>query len=567
MKKLFISVIFFSLLIVSKNSYAQWGNDPNQNLRISNFGYFVDACEDGMGGAFVGWMTGNTSYPTVWLQWIDRYGYVKWDTPLQLKGEGEAQGGFKLIKSDIGKVIVYFGDNKIVAIPPPPYPGPIYEGTLLMQKIDTTGRLIWGDKGTKITTTKSIPDSISFNALDIVSAGDYGAYITWTYGYGKYHDDSTVTRIQKINKDGQRLWGDEGKYITTWYGVNAPSPSLGERKPEGVFLLYYKENHNITIASINPDMNIRWEKTNKWYPLKKIVPDDSGGAAWARTVYPEIWDSGYTLIANRINANGDLLWSDSGIVIEKNLKSGSLFNLHLKFLKDESFLILYGNYLQNVKKNGEIVFPNGKFFYGDFANTNRGLEIIQSDSSNFIITWHSTRYGSDEYLCQKFSSSFEKLWDHDDLFSRYTHEELALIPDGRGGFIDAFSVYYPATPGVLIQQVSSNGVLGEVLTTIKENNISDPENFRLYQNFPNPFNPTTQIQYVLPNASNVIVTVYNSLGQTVKVFNEGTKEAGNHNITFNGEGLSSGIYLYSVHSGSIDGKQSFTAARKMLLIR
>ena len=89
----------------------------------------------------------------------------------------------------------------------------------------------------------------------------------------------------------------------------------------------------------------------------------------------------------------------------------------------------------------------------------------------------------------------------------------------------------------------------------------------LFQNYPNPFNPTTQIQYVLPNTSNVIVTVYNSLGQTVKVFNEGTKEAGNHNITFNGEGLSSGIYLYNVHSVSIDGKQTFTAAKKMLLLK
>ncbi|MDP1994066.1 MAG: T9SS type A sorting domain-containing protein, partial [Ignavibacteria bacterium] len=89
----------------------------------------------------------------------------------------------------------------------------------------------------------------------------------------------------------------------------------------------------------------------------------------------------------------------------------------------------------------------------------------------------------------------------------------------------------------------------------------------LFQNYPHPFNPTTQIQYIIPSSSNVIVTVYNSLGQTVKVFNEGIKEAGNHNISFNGEGLSSGIYLYSVHSVSIDGKQNFTAAKKMLLLK
>ncbi|MDP3149508.1 MAG: T9SS type A sorting domain-containing protein [Ignavibacteria bacterium] len=105
------------------------------------------------------------------------------------------------------------------------------------------------------------------------------------------------------------------------------------------------------------------------------------------------------------------------------------------------------------------------------------------------------------------------------------------------------------------------------IISVKEQNAENPKFFLLSQNYPNPFNPTTQIQYILPSISNVIVTVYNSLGQTVKVFNEGTKEAGNYSITFNGEGLSSGIYLYSVHSVSIDGKQNFTAAKKMLLIR
>jgi len=105
------------------------------------------------------------------------------------------------------------------------------------------------------------------------------------------------------------------------------------------------------------------------------------------------------------------------------------------------------------------------------------------------------------------------------------------------------------------------------ITGINNRGTNPPTEFRLSQNYPNPFNPSTQIQYALPSSSSVIVTIYNSLGQTVKVFNKGTKEAGNHNITFNGEGLSSGIYLYSVHSVSIDGKQSFTAAKKMLLLK
>jgi len=94
-----------------------------------------------------------------------------------------------------------------------------------------------------------------------------------------------------------------------------------------------------------------------------------------------------------------------------------------------------------------------------------------------------------------------------------------------------------------------------------------PNTTALLQNFPNPFNPTTVIQYSLPYESNVIVTVYNTLGENVKTFNEQAKEAGFHNINFSGEEFPSGVYIYSIGAVSLDGKQSFRATKKMLLLR
>ncbi len=548
MKKLtFIYIIFFFLLITTKEIYAQWSNDPNQNLRVSNFGYFVDACEDGFGGAFVGWKTGNTDYPTVWLQWIDKYGYIKWNQPINIKSEGEAQESFKLIKAEDGRVIIAFIDQKVIGPPIPPNPFPQIKSSIILQKVDTTATLLWGEKGVNVTT-----DTLSLTGiLAVVPDGTDGAYITWEKSYGEYNDDSTITRIQRISYDGQRLWGDEGKYITTWYGVNAPSPSLGERKPDGVFLLYYKQNYNITVVSFNPDMSIRWEKTNKWYPYEKLEPDENGGAAWAKFVYPASWDTGYTLIANRMNANGDLLWSDSGVVIERKLKDVDSWIpfVHQKFLKDESFLILYGNYLQFIKKNGELVFPNEKFFFSDSAKTNYGLEIFQSDSTNFILVWTEYKNKLYQYKCQKFSESLKKLWNENVLYSQSMHQELALIPDNRDGFIDVFSVYYPTIPGVLVQQVSSNGLLGEILTNIKDDNISSSKDFHLYQNYPNPFNPSTVISYQLPATGFVTLTIYDVLGNEVTTLVNEEKRAGSYQVVFlaNGENkqqqLSSGVYF------------------------
>ena len=94
-----------------------------------------------------------------------------------------------------------------------------------------------------------------------------------------------------------------------------------------------------------------------------------------------------------------------------------------------------------------------------------------------------------------------------------------------------------------------------------------PERFTLSQNYPNPFNPSTIIKYAIPFESNVNIRFYNSLGQIVRVVNEGNRQPGNYDINFNSYGLASGIYFYSIIAVSADGKNDFTAVKKMILLK
>ena len=88
-----------------------------------------------------------------------------------------------------------------------------------------------------------------------------------------------------------------------------------------------------------------------------------------------------------------------------------------------------------------------------------------------------------------------------------------------------------------------------------------PVSFNLYQNYPNPFNPTTEIKYSILNDGFTTLKIYDMLGREVKTLVNEEKPAGIYNVYFDASKLSSGIYFYSITSGS------FHQTRKMVLAK
>jgi glucose/arabinose dehydrogenase len=90
---------------------------------------------------------------------------------------------------------------------------------------------------------------------------------------------------------------------------------------------------------------------------------------------------------------------------------------------------------------------------------------------------------------------------------------------------------------------------------------SIPTKYVLYQNNPNPFNPSTIIHYGLPKSSFVALAVYNTLGQRVAQLINQQQEAGFHDVVFRADNLSSGIYFCRLQA------EDFVATTKLLLLR
>ena len=99
------------------------------------------------------------------------------------------------------------------------------------------------------------------------------------------------------------------------------------------------------------------------------------------------------------------------------------------------------------------------------------------------------------------------------------------------------------------------------------NNVEDksvagvPFTYELRHNYPNPFNPTTNIEFSLAKAGHTTIKVYNVMGQLVETLMDKNLEAGMHKINFRAEGLASGVYIYRIQAGE------FTQAKKMMLIK
>ena len=98
---------------------------------------------------------------------------------------------------------------------------------------------------------------------------------------------------------------------------------------------------------------------------------------------------------------------------------------------------------------------------------------------------------------------------------------------------------------------TSNGIYRKsVLTNLQNENNSIIKGFNLEQNFPNPFNPKTTINYHLPKSTYVTLKVYDLLGNELAILVNEKKQKGDYKVEFNGEKFSSGVYIYTLTAGA-----------------
>jgi hypothetical protein len=137
-----------------------------------------------------------------------------------------------------------------------------------------------------------------------------------------------------------------------------------------------------------------------------------------------------------------------------------------------------------------------------------------------------------------------------------------FVPDSVRLFYDTLNVYSNIQSGVAKIRLLGKG---EKLTFIDHGNAEIPAQYSLSQNFPNPFNPTTNISFGLPLKSIVSVKIYDITGRLVAILIDKETTAGFYSLKFDGSNLTSGVYLYRMTAEN--GNSVYSETKRFILLK
>jgi len=169
-----------------------------------------------------------------------------------------------------------------------------------------------------------------------------------------------------------------------------------------------------------------------------------------------------------------------------------------------------------------------------------------------------------------FPDIFDNLWESENLGGGMPEAPYYTVPGTPGEQVEVtfgikFGQYWGDYAGTLYELLVDNVYLFPMteagMTTSVSSETESPATCDLAQNYPNPFNPTTAIPYTLDKAGQVRLTVFDVLGRTVATLVDDIQQTGLHSVRFDGSKLSSGVYFYTLETGS------YRLTQKMMLMK
>ena len=264
----------------------------------------------------------------------------------------------------------------------------------------------------------------------------------------------------------------------------------------------------------------------------------------------------------KYNTDGGELWNATTDSIGKN--DGWYFNKISFRLDSENNIYIattINDYCNTIKynSNGELQWISKFNVNPDYAYT-KGVGVNIDSTGDIYTTGFARVFGNVEpFITIKYTSEGVMLWNRS--FHVYNEAEF-----DEGAFVAVDknkNVYIAGNHDDPIHSRKALFGLLKYSQSVGITNISSeiPDNYKLYQNYPNPFNPKTIITYEIPENSLITLKVYDIQGKELVTLVNEFQNAGKYEAEFNGNYLSSGVYLYKLSS------ENFSKTNRMVLLK
>ena len=577
-KKLTLILLFVSAI----GSFAQWNPNTSVNTLVSDETgeqsvQKLALCPDG--STYFAWFDNRGGSYAVYLQKFDINGNAQFAAGgilISSNPQNSSLVDWDMIADNNNNCVLTFTDIRSGGqINPFAY------------MISPAGTQMWGANGIALS------DSVnSFQPNPKVAQTSDGNYVFfWRIGSGPQK-----LALQKINAAGVKQWGTSPVIWTSGTTENYDWPAMVPSDNGSVIVMF----SGYTGSFISPAN----------YRIYSQKVSSTGARVWNATQ-----DTVYSL--GRVSGfYTPRLFPDGN--------SGAVYCWH----DDRNAVNLTTGYIQRKNSGGSIQFPvNGTAVSGNTSNNHFApVAAYMPSTGETFVAWQEANGGQTQwgFYAQKINSSGVRQWgdglaiqslgtDQVGLYTVMTRDTSAIIcfnqsapsntnlikasklgPSGSyhwpGNIVTASSVssskirinsvINPANGnsilcwqdkrldggGIYAQNIKFDGTFGP-LTGITTINHNVPEKFELKQNYPNPFNPATKIRYSITSSGKVNITVYDILGNRVSELVNAEQNAGTYEAGFDASGFATGIYIYKITvSGSSQGS-SFTATKKMMLIK
>lgn len=647
-------VAAISLLAIGASVLAQSVSFEIPVCTFSGYHLRPQITSNGSGGAFIVWLDERFHQHDVYIQMIDCEGNSYWDTdgimiceetvrPFPVIISDDTNGAIVVWPDDrdgnwklFGQRISYSGDCiwNPAGIPLlgglewiAPLMNIIPDGTgggiiafmdsdrLLMQRFNAQGTMLWSSDGIEVSSDVdlAIPPRLMLD-------GGGGAIVVWGGGYSSGQNECYA---QKLDPFGNIQWASDG-VVVGLAGNYDIYPSITSDGTGGAYVVWRggeaEEERVIVVQKIDGNGNHVWSPEGIHIEEQlcslditsaysaAIIGDCLGGAivAWHRCV------SGvYSAYCQRLDADGKSLWQQGGVLLtdlmgwkgDIQMQPDGLGGAVITWTEWSDETGLYEINSQHVDTYGNIQWSESGLMICAEEGSQDQPQLLVNQSDNAFVTWEDRRYFDNDniniyakvvdlepfpisVLLQNYSVEVQQhlvllKWsmseiDGDEKFRIFrcmksgTKSEtlIELVNPAINKIESSYIVkYFPDEYEMDFSFQVEYWSNDKWQVLFKTDLITIPRiKTQLYQNHPNPFNPSTTIKYYLSENSYVSLEIFDVSGKRVATLVNESQDKGQYSLEWNGQDqnwdpVSSGIYIYRLKAGKI------SISKKMVLLR